>query len=128
MPINAHKHKSYMHDNNLSRVSLYCSFRHIRIRVWGLIENLKKGCLLLILGIGTTLKGHVWTCLGNNSLCLDCDLVMSSVVLSTIWSPYMVGTYFRAQVYLNPFTQGKCYLMYNIFPRNPILSRERWQS
>ena len=54
----------YGHGHNASSGSLYHSILYTRIKVWGLIKSVKKGGLLLILGIETTLKGQVWTCMG----------------------------------------------------------------
>ena len=51
--------------------SLYCSFLHMGIRVWGLIENLKRRALLVILGIEITLKSQVCTYLGTLGLAIN---------------------------------------------------------
>ena len=61
---NTHMSSCYMHDDDLSHGSLYYSILHMRIKVWGLIESVKKGGFLLIMGIETTQKGQLWTCMG----------------------------------------------------------------
>ena len=58
----------YAQNHNLSYGGLYCGFLRTRIRLWGLIENAKRGGSLLTFAIETTLKCRVWTCLGAFSL------------------------------------------------------------
>ena len=49
--------KFYGHNHNLSCIIFWHQVFYTRIRMWGLIENVKKGRLHVILGIGTNLKG-----------------------------------------------------------------------
>ena len=58
----------YRHNHNLSCGSLYPSILYTRIKVVGLI---KKGGLLLILGIETTHKGQVWTFLATLGMTMN---------------------------------------------------------
>ena len=46
-----------MQNHNLPCDSFYHNFISMKIRVCGLTENIKKRGLILILGVGTTLKG-----------------------------------------------------------------------
>ena len=99
--------------------------------MWGLIDSVQKGKLLLILGTETTVKGQGWTCFGSLGLAINMrpnypNRTHYSTTLR-LWScgelthvtsarqcqvglDAMPGPPLKASVYLDPFARLSCTL------------------